>query len=127
MKKLDAIICDVCRVILDGHNLFEKKQDHLVDVCIEHKEYAKTFLIDVVSENLGFKDIDKYRNCELCNKPITNDEVQNSLKKNSFHFLCKEHLMKYAKYFMLPNNVSKKHQYALFITVRVWVVWNNLQ
>jgi hypothetical protein len=104
MKKLDNVVCDVCFVILDEHNQFKKSPEHFCDVCKEHKEFAKTFLIDVVAENLGFKDVEKDRECEVCNKILTNKEVQNSLNEKSFHFLCENHLKKYARLYMLPNN-----------------------
>jgi len=97
-------ICDVCRVKLEEWNTFPKHPSHFIDTCIEHKKYAKTFLVDIVAENLGLKDIEENRECEVCNKKLTDDEVQCSLKKNSFSFLCKKHLEKYARLFMLPSN-----------------------
>jgi len=105
MKRLDHITCDVCYTTISfpyNHNQFTKKNDHFVDVCLEHKNYAKTFLIEVVSENLGFKDIEK-RCCDFCKKPITEREIQKSLEVNSFHFLCQNHLDRYCKIFILPK------------------------
>ena len=101
MKKLNHVICDVCRVILNKDNQHEKQSKHFVDVCKEHREFANTFLIDVVAEKLGFKDIEKGRKCKVCEKTITDIDVLNSLNVNSFHFLCEKHLKKYAKMYKL--------------------------
>lgn len=109
MQKMFHVICDVCRVVLhEGHNLLKKEPDHFADVCIEHSKYAKTFLVDVVSENLGFSPVDDRRECEFCDKPLSNEEVQNSLGINSLHYLCKEHLQKHAFTFNLNKSTQIK-------------------
>ncbi len=99
-------ICAICRVMLAEHNRAEEKQTHFHKTCIEHEKYARTFLFDVVSENLGFKDIEKDRECEVCKKILTNEEIQGSLKENSFNFLCQKHLKKYAKLFIIPDDAK---------------------
>lgn len=106
MKHLNHITCDVCHTIISfpyQHNQFRKQDDHFVDVCIKHRNYAKTFLIEVVSENLGFKDVED-RYCKFCNKVLSKKEVQESLKLNSFNFLCENHLEKYYNSFYIKKN-----------------------
>jgi len=99
--------CKVCMVsMIDSHfqgKMKPRLESHFHLVCDEHFQHGKTFLIDVVAENLGYKDIEKDRKCEACNKMLTNDEVQKSLHVNSLHLLCEKHLDKYAKEFMLPK------------------------
>ena len=110
MKKFDSsagrevVLCDVCRVILNKNNTFEKHHSHFVDVCDKHKQYAKTFHIEIVSENLGLKEISRDRECGVCKRVLTDKEVQCNLKANSFNFLCEKHLEKYKRMFILPDN-----------------------
>jgi hypothetical protein len=98
---MEKDLCAVCRVMLQEDNRNEMLPMHFHKTCKEHGNYATIFLIDIVAENLGFKDIEKDRECEICNKILDNNELQNILRVNSFHFHCNKHLKTSSKLFIL--------------------------
>lgn len=116
MEKLGNRICDVCRVILQADNTAILGDDSFAkDLCIDHKKYSKTFLLDIVAENLGFVEKKKDRVCGACKKSLTEQEIQYSLQKNSIGVYCKNHIDEYYRVFDLDgyekNKIFLKNKY----------------
>ncbi len=103
MEKINNTICDICFVVLKKDNTNTKQNKHYNDTCSEHAKYAETFLHEIVSEKLGFKDVSD-KNCKACQKELSVNEVNKCLILNSFNLLCHKHIYLYQNYLIGKEN-----------------------
>lgn len=120
MEELGIKICKVCRVPLKGDNkaILDNsigRDTVYCDLCLDHAKYHNIFLIDIVSENLGFVEKRKDRVCGVCKNDLTDQEIQYSLQKNSIGVHCKNHIDEYYRVFDLDgyekNKIFLKNKY----------------
>lgn len=101
--------CAICGIELTIEN---KKSEDIYAfnlVCLEHEKYATVFLIEIVKQNLGIISVSLDTKCAVCEKKLNDKECQESLKYNSFHLLCANHLKEhFRKYDLTSCKIKKK-------------------